>query len=87
MFDRRNDYVMNKYNSRGIVYSSVTGRITLTPSDFSSEQEFKKWKKLSDDNYKDIADNGRDFYDYCVMFNSLADCMGAANFTEDTIMS
>jgi len=87
MFDKRNDYVMNKYNSRGIVYSSVTGRITLTPSDFSSEQEFEKWKKLSDENYKDIADNGRDFYNYCVMFNSLADCMGAANFTEDTIMS
>ena len=51
MFDKKSEYALNKYDQDSIIYISVSGRIRLTRADFSSEEEFLKWKSWSDGNY------------------------------------
>jgi len=52
MFDRKSDVALNKNDPDAIVYTSVKGvHIRLIPDDFSSQAEFKKWKKWSDEDY------------------------------------
>ena len=48
MFDKKSEYALNKYDQDSIIYISVSGRIRLTRADFSSEEEFLKWKAWSD---------------------------------------
>ncbi len=44
------DYELNAKDPNAIVYQDAYGNITrLTRADFSSEEEFQKWKKISDD--------------------------------------
>ena len=52
MFDKKSEYALNKYDQDSIIYISVSGRIRLTRADFSSEEEFLKWKSLSDADYE-----------------------------------
>ena len=53
MFDKKNDYFINKREADSIVCKSVTGTyIRLTREDFSSEEEFQKWKEWSDKDYQ-----------------------------------
>lgn len=55
MFDRNSDYALNKKDPYAIVCKSATGiHIRLTRADFSSEEEFEKWKRWSDENYHAI---------------------------------
>ena len=57
MFDRNSDYALNKKDPDAIVCKSATGiHIRLTRADFSSAEEFEKWKRWSDENYH--AKNG-----------------------------
>ncbi len=51
MFDKKSDYALNKQDQDSIIYISVNGRIRLTRADFSSEEEFLKWKAWSDADY------------------------------------
>ena len=52
MFDRNSDYALNKKDPDAIVCKSSTGvHIRLTRLDFSSQEEFEKWKQWSDDDY------------------------------------
>lgn len=52
MFDRNSDYALNKKDPEAIVCKSATGiHIRLTCADFSSKEEFEKWKSWSDENY------------------------------------
>lgn len=52
MFDRKSDYALNKNDPEAIVCKSVSGvHIRLTRVDFSSEEEFQKWKAWSDEDY------------------------------------
>ncbi len=51
MFDKKSEYALNKYDQNSIIYISVSGRIRLTRADFSSEEEFLKWKAWSDADY------------------------------------
>ena len=52
MFDRKSDYAINKKDPEAIVCKSVSGvHIRLTRVDFSSEEEFQKWKAWSDEDY------------------------------------
>lgn len=47
MFDRKSGHAINKKENDAIVYADAYGNITrLTAKDFSSEQEFRKWKDL-----------------------------------------
>lgn len=55
MFDRNSDYALNKKDPYAIVCKSATGiHIRLTRADFSSAEEFEKWKRWSDENYHAI---------------------------------
>ena len=64
MYDRKSDYALNKQDRDAIVCGSVTGvHIRLTRSDFSSEEEFKKWKAWSDRDYHTAEKAGRAYYD------------------------
>ena len=52
MFDRKSDYAINKKDPEAIVCKSVSGvHIRLTRVDFSSQEEFEKWKAWSDEDY------------------------------------
>lgn len=67
MFDRKSDYALNKKDPEAIVCKSVSGvHIRLTRVDFSSEEEFQRWKDWSDEDYHAGEKSGRSFYDHCV---------------------
>ena len=49
MFNRKSSYALNKKDPNAIVYMDANEAITrLTCEDFASEEEFLKWKSLSD---------------------------------------
>lgn len=53
MFDKQSVYALNKVDKDTIVYPSATGEhIRLSRSDFSSDEEFSRWKKWSDEDYR-----------------------------------
>lgn len=52
MFNSKNSYALNKKDANAIVYIDADGHITrLTRANFSSEEEFLKWKSWSDADY------------------------------------
>ncbi len=60
MYDRKSDYALNKTDPDAIVFKTATGAyIRLHREDFSSEEEFDRWKSWSDEDYRvvDIQDN------------------------------
>lgn len=64
MFDNKSDSALNKKDKTALVYRSVTGEINrLTREQFSSEEEFRKWKDVSDDDYEQTEEEGRGYYD------------------------
>ena len=49
MFNRKSSYALNKKDPNAIVYMDANEAIIrLTREDFASEEEFLKWKALSD---------------------------------------
>lgn len=60
MFDRKSDYALNKKDPDAIVFKTADGAyIRLHREDFSSEEEFLKWKGWSDEDYRvvDVRNN------------------------------
>ena len=60
MYDRKSDYALNKTDPDAIVFKTATGAyIRLHREDFSSEEEFDRWKGWSDEDYRvvDIQNN------------------------------
>ena len=52
MFNRKSSYALNKKDPDAIVYMDANEVIVrLTCKDFASEEEFLKWKSLSDEDY------------------------------------
>ena len=52
MFNRKSSYALNKKDPNAIVYMDANEAIIrLTREDFASEEEFLKWKSLSDADY------------------------------------
>lgn len=52
MFNRKSIYALNKKDPNAIVYTDADGNlIRLTRDDFSNEEEFLRWKKISDMDY------------------------------------
>ena len=52
MFNRKSSYALNKKDPNAIVYMDANDAIIrLTREDFASEEEFLKWKSLSDADY------------------------------------
>ena len=60
MFDPKSDYALNKLDKDAIICPSATGIHTrLTREDFTSEEEFFRWKVWSDKNYQKIEVAGQ----------------------------
>lgn len=77
MFDTKSDFALNKLDRQAIVCKSATGvHIRLMREDFASDEEFESWKKWSDDDYKKIESEGRDFYDNCVSLSEASTSLG-----------
>ena len=83
MFNKKSDYALNKHDKDTIVYISTTGVICLTRSDFASEDEFLKWKGLSDKDYQTNERAGRGFYDNTIPLDEKLDVIGAVLSIED----
>lgn len=67
MFNTRSGYALNRLDKDAIVSPSATGvHIRLTCEDFASEAELRRWKTLSDNDYKEIESAGRGCDDRCV---------------------
>ena len=87
MFDKKSEYALNKYDQDSIIYISVSGRIRLTRADFSSEEEFLKWKAWSDADYHQTEKEGRSFNDNRVALDDYLDVAGAVQSAEDEFFS
>lgn len=88
MFDKKSDYALNKREKDAIVYINATGASALlTRADFSSEEEFWKWKAWSDSDYKETEKAGREFYDNCISLDEQLDCVGAVPSLEDELFA
>ena len=87
MFDKKSEYALNKYDQDSIIYISVSGRIRLTRADFSSEEEFLKWKAWSDADYHQTEKEGRSFNDNRVALDDYLDVVGAVQSAEDEFFS
>ena len=73
MFDKHCDYALNRLDKTAIVCQSVTGEhIHLTREDFTSEEEFERWKAWSDEDYHKIQLAGRQDND-CLSFEEQID--------------
>ncbi|MDD3158757.1 hypothetical protein [Anaeromusa sp.] len=52
MFDSKSIYILNKKDKEAIIYKDSDGHIIrLTREVFNSENEFRKWKEWSDEEY------------------------------------
>ncbi len=83
------DYVLNKKNPDAIVYRFNDDEETivyLTKEDFASEEEFLKWKKISDENLHEI-EKGDNYFDKTTCSLEAADFDGDAPIREDSYFS
>src|SRR5699024_7426049 len=79
MFNKKSEYAQNKREKDSIIYISVNGRIRLTRADFSSEEEFLRWKQWSDKDYYETERQGRGYYDNGVPLDENISAAGAVN--------
>ena len=78
------DYQMNKVCPDAIVYPDENGNpIKYTVDSFANQEEFDRWKKWSDKNYKNIESGNRKEERYCV---SLFEQDAPTSSAEDTII-
>lgn len=87
MFDNKSDYALNKREKDAIIYISVTGSVQLTRSEFTSEEEFQKWKDWSDSDYMAGEKAGRGFYDNSIPLDEKLDVIGAVLSAESEFFS
>ena len=83
MFNKKSEYAQNKREKDSIIYISVNGRIRLTRADFSSEEEFLRWKQWSDEDYYETERQGRGYYDNGVPLDENISAAGAVESAED----
>jgi len=86
MFDKKSDYAQNKRRKDAIVYRSVTGPVQLTREDFSSDEEFQKWKDWSDRDYQVTEQTGRGFNDNTIFLNEKLEAFGAVLSVESELL-
>ena len=87
MFDRNSDYALNKKDPDAIVCKSATGiHIRLTRADFSSAEEFEKWKRWSDENYHAIEKADHRHSNRTISLEGLAELSFAVLSAETKVM-
>lgn len=74
MYDHKSVYGKNKKDWDAIVCPTANGRVVrLTVSDFSSEEEFKKWKEWSDADYHSSSKEIDRYYKRTVSLHSISE--------------
>ena len=74
MFNRKSIYALNKKDPNAIVYTDADGNlIRLTRDDFASEEEFLRWKKLSDADYHGEENADHLYYDGTLSLEGLSE--------------
>lgn len=87
MFDPKSDYALNKMSPDAIVYMDAAGEVTrLTQADFSSLEEFLRWKAWSDENYHDTEKATHVFYNHTRSLHGLSEKAIAVQSPEDAMM-
>jgi len=74
MFNRKSIYALNKKDPNAIVYTDAEGNlIRLTRDDFSREEEFLRWKKMSDADYHGEEKADHLYYDGTLSLEGLSE--------------
>lgn len=74
MFNRKSIYALNKKDPNAIVYTDAEGNlIRLTRDDFSREEEFQRWKKMSDADYHGEEKADHLYYDGTLSLEALSE--------------
>lgn len=74
MFNRKSIYALNKKDPNAIVYTDTDGNlIRLTRDDFASEEEFLRWKKMSDADYHGEEKADHLYYDGTLSLEGLSE--------------
>ncbi len=87
MFNPKSDYALNKLDPNAIVYMDVTGTLTrITLEDFSSPEEFQRWKAWSDESYHQIENADIIFSKRTLSLHGLSEKAIAVQSPEDTLI-
>ena len=87
MFDPKSDYALNKMAPDAIVYMDAAGEMTrLTQADFSSPEEFQRWKAWSDESYRQIENAGIAFYKHTLSLHGLSEKAISVQSPEDALI-
>lgn len=87
MFDPKSDYALNKMAPDAIIYMDAAGEVTrLTQADFSSLEEFQRWKVWSDENYHATEKANHVFYNHTRSLHGLSEKAIAVPSPEDAAM-
>lgn len=87
MFDPKSDYALNKKDPEAIVYIDAAGTLTrLTLADFSSLEEFQRWKAWSDESYHQIENADIALSKRTLSLHGLSEKATAIQSPEDTLM-
>jgi len=87
MFDPKSDYALNKLDPDAIVYMDATGTLTrITLEDFSSPEEFQRWKVWSDESCHQIENAGIILAKRTLSLHGLSEKAIAVQLPEDTLV-
>lgn len=87
MFDRKSDYALNKKDPEAIVCKSVSGvHIRLTRVDFSSDEEFQRWKDWSDEDYHAVEKKEHIHADHTASLFKVSEIVLAVQSPDDVLM-
>ncbi len=86
MYDKKSIYALNKKDPDAIVYKDAKGEIIrLTRDDFDSEEEFLKFKKMSDENYRIEENNEQKHSRRTVSLDNVSEMATATPSIEESI--
>ena len=84
---KRNIYAMNRQDPNAIVYLDSDGRtIRLTREDFSTEEEFQKWKSWSDQQYLQESRQEKNYCDRKVTIKEFDQRQGTSADSETLLL-
>ena len=87
MFNPKSDYALNKMDPNAIVYIDAAGTVTrLTLADFSSPEEFQRWKAWSDNDYHKIDNADVTFSKRTLSLHGLSEQVIAVQSPEDILI-
>ena len=87
MFDTKSDYALNRRNPNAIFYRSLSGKhIRLTCEDFTSDEEFSRWKDWSDREYHETEKADHVFHNHTLSIHGLSEILLTVLSAEDVLM-